>query len=128
MHTKIPKLLSIAGLAAVAGVTASGQSADAIIDKLVDKGILTVDEANDLKTEADKNFTSGYQVKSGIPDWVTSLRIGGDFRGRYEMFNADEPTFTDRHRFRYRIRPGIVATLRDDFEIGFRLTSSEAQG
>ncbi len=128
MHTKLQKLLPVAGLAMFSCVGAHAQSADAIIDKLVDKGILTVDEANELREEADKSFTSAYQVKSGLPDWVTSLRIGGDFRGRYEYFHADEPSFIDRSRFRYRIRPGIVATLRDNFEVGFRLTSSEAQG
>lgn len=129
MHTRIPKLLLPAvGLAAVASISTIAQSSDAIIDKLVDKGILTVEEANELREEADKNFGSAYQVRSGTPDWVTSLRIGGDFRGRYEMFNSDEPTFVDRHRFRYRVRPGIVATIKDNFEVGFRLTSSEAQG
>src|SRR5688500_18607381 len=121
-------LLPALGLAAFAHIDARAQSSDAIIDKLVDKGILTVDEANELREEADKGFNSAYQVKSGLPDWVTSLRIGGDFRGRYENFSSDEPSFIDRHRFRYRVRPGIVATLRDNFEVGFRLTSSEAQG
>ena len=104
------------------------QSGDAIIDKLVEKGILTVEEARELRQEAHKGFEAEYKEKSGLPDWVTSLRIGGDFRGRYEMFHSDEPTFVDRHRFRYRVRPGIVATLRDNFEVGFRLTSSEEQG
>ena len=32
------------------------QSTDALIDKLVDKGILTVKEANDLREETEKNF------------------------------------------------------------------------
>jgi hypothetical protein len=139
MHTKSKNLiLAAVGLAALTPVPSIGQSADAIIDKLVDKGILTVDEANELRDEADKGFTSSYQLKSGLPDWVTSLRIGGDFRGRYEMFTAEDDTylaspsaddtFVDRHRFRYRVRPGIIATLRDNFEVGFRLTSSEATG
>ena len=139
MQNKALKLnLPALGIAALTVANAGAQSADAIIDKLVDKGILTVDEANELRDEADKGFNSAYQVKSGLPDWVTSLRIGGDFRGRYEMFTAADDTylaspgaddtFVDRHRFRYRIRPGIVATLRDNFEVGFRLTSSEAQG
>ena len=121
-------ILQSMALMAVASVSTQAQSADAIIDKLVDKGILTVDEAKELREESDQNFGSAYQVKSGMPDWVTSLRIGGDFRGRYEMFNSDDPTFVDRHRFRYRVRPGIVATIQDNFEAGFRLTSSEAQG
>src|SRR5688500_11785732 len=139
MHTKAQKIIFPAlGLAAFASLTTSAQSTDALLDKLVDKGIITVDEANELRDQSDKDFNSAYQVRSGLPDWVTSLRIGGDFRGRYEMFTAADDsylaspsaddTFVDRHRFRYRIRPGIVATIKDNFEVGFRLTSSEAQG
>lgn len=101
------------------------QSADSLIDKLVDKGILTVKEANELREEADKDFTKGFAVKSGMPDWVTSLRIGGDLRGRYDAIWNDDATFKDRERFRYRVRPSITATLKDDFEIGIRLTSGE---
>src|SRR5688500_11113534 len=117
MHTKMKHIaLPMLGLAATI-VASHAQSADAIIDKLVDKGILTVDEANELRHEADKNSTAGYQVKSGLPDWVTSLRIGGDFRARYEIFSADDPRWSDRNRFRFRVRPGIFATLKDNFEL-----------
>jgi hypothetical protein len=106
------------------GVATQAQSSDALLDKLVDKGILTVKEANDLKEESDKNFTTAFQVKSGMPDWVNSFKLNGDFRGRYEGFYSD--SVSDRNRFRYRLRFGAVATLKDDFEVGFRLTSSEA--
>jgi hypothetical protein len=112
----------------VAGALAShaqAQSSDAIIDKLVDKGILTVDEANELKDEADKNFTAAYSVKSGMPDWVTALKINGDFRGRFEGFYADNPAFGDRARWRYRLRLGITANLRDNLEVGMRLASGD---
>src|SRR6185436_3635116 len=90
---------------ALAGATASalcglsvgvyGQSADALLDKLVDKGILTVKEANELKEEADAGFRKAYQVKSGMPDWVTALKINGDFRARYagHFFQDDEGPF-----------------------------------
>ena len=48
---------------------------------------------------------------------------------RYENFTAENPAFADgRNRFRFRLRFGAVATLMDDFEAGFRLTSSEQQG
>ena len=114
-------------LASVAlGTAAQAQSADALIDKLVDKGILSVKEANELREETDKGFTQAYQVKSGMPDWVNALRINGDLRGRYEAFFADNDAFTDRYRWRFRLRAGMVATLKDNFEVGFRLTSSEA--
>ena len=128
---KTPRLQLLAlpvGLTALAAIPAQGQSADALIDKLIDKGILTVDEAKELRDEAGKGFDSAYQIKSGLPDWVTSLRVGGDLRARYDMISADHPEFTDRHRFRYRVRPGIWATLWDNFEVGFRLTSGEPVG
>jgi hypothetical protein len=81
-----------------------------------------------LKEQADNDFTKAYQVKSGLPDWVTSLRLGGDFRGRYEMFQSENEEFLDRHRFRYRLRAGAVATMLENMEVGFRLSSSEQQG
>lgn len=108
------------------GVTAHAQSADALIDKLVEKGILTDSEARDLREEADKGFNTAYQVKSGMSDWVTALKINGDFRGRIEGFYADpDAEYTDRTRFRYRLRLGITAVLKDNFEIGLRLGSGD---
>ncbi len=119
------------------GATALAQSSDAIIDKLVEKGIITPKEANELREEADKNFTTSYQVKSGMPDWVTAFKINGDFRGRFEGFYSSGQVadaagnlsdFVDRTRFRYRLRLGMVASIQDNFEVGLRLTSSEATG
>jgi hypothetical protein len=128
--------LSIASMTAlVLGGTsmASAQSADALIDKLVDKGILTVKEANELREEADKNFNQAYSVKSGMPDWVNSLKLNGDVRVRYENFTSDDRfvsggstnQFVSRNRYRYRLRFGATATFFDNLEAGFRLTSSE---
>jgi hypothetical protein len=119
-----------AGMAAttLCGVNASAQSADALLDKLVDKGILTTQEANELREEADAGFRKAYQVKSGMPDWVTALKINGDFRGRFETFYSQNDAFSERTRWRYRLRAGMVATLLDNFDAGFRLTSSEAVG
>ncbi len=104
------------------------QSADALIDKLVSKGVLTVKEANDLREESDKNFTSAFAVKTGLPDWVNGYKLSADMRARYESFYGQNPAFVDRQRFRYRLRVGATATLMDNFEAGFRLTSSEASG
>jgi len=118
---------ALAGLAvAVAGGTnAHAQSADALLDKLVDKGILTPREANELREEADKDFARAYQAKSGMSDWVTSLKLNGDLRGRVENFNSDHDNFKDRTRFRYRARFGAVATMFDGLEAGLRLSSSD---
>lgn len=121
----IQKVATAAGVLATLalGAGAHAQSSDALIDKLVEKGILTVREANDLREEADKGFNQAYQVKSGMPDWVTSMKFNGDLRGRYEGIYTGVNDIPDRSRFRYRLRFGFVASLMDDFEIGFRLAS-----
>src|SRR4051812_40331957 len=116
------KTIIIGVIAAIASRgSIQAQSADALIDKLVDKGILTVKEANELREESDKGFNTAYSVKSGMLDWVTALKFNGDLRGRYEGFFGDNPAFVDRERFRYRLRFGAVATLKDDLEVGLRL-------
>lgn len=104
----------------------SAQSADALIDKLVSKGVLTVKEANDLRDESDKNFTTALQTKNGMSDWVQALKFNGDLRGRYESFNTDNKQFVDRQRMRYRMRFGVVAQLTDNLEAGFKLTSDDS--
>jgi hypothetical protein len=125
---KLP-LLQLAATGAVlsAAGTLSGyaQSADALIDKLIEKGILTTEEAQELRGEADKGFRTAYQEKSGMSDWVNSIRINGDFRGRAEVFAADHPGWSDRTRWRYRVRFGVVANLVDNFEVGLRLASGD---
>jgi len=114
-------------IAAVAGYVINGhaQSVDSLLDKLVDKGVLTVNEANDLREESDKDFTKAYAAKSGMSDWVTALKFNGDLRGRYESFYFQNDNGTDRQRFRYRLRFGVTATMTDNFEAGFRFGSGD---
>lgn len=104
------------------------QSVDALLDKLVEKGVLTVKEANELREEADKGFTQAHQIKTGLPDWVTSLKFAGDLRGRFEGFYSENEAFNTRQRLRYRLRAGFTAVMKDNFEVGFRLTASESAG
>src|ERR1041384_5331676 len=141
MKTKTKSFAKIAtGVAATfaLGGTCLGQASDALIDKLVEKGILSVKEANDLREEADKGFNTAYSVKSGMPEWVTALKFNGDFRGRYDGVYQDDKNYgpkpapaanayaiSDRTRFRYRLRFGAVANLSDNFEVGLRLGSGE---
>src|SRR6266540_613673 len=59
---------------------AAAQSSDALLDKLVQKGILSAQEAKDLREDAKKDFDKSYRRQTSMPDWVTSLRFTGDFR------------------------------------------------
>lgn len=100
-------------------------SEDALLNKLVEKGILTSDEAKTLRTEADQDFTKAYAAKSGLPEWVSSLKLRGDLRLRAEQISFDTGAFPDRTRLRYRLRFGVVAAMKDDFEVGFQLASGD---
>jgi len=123
-NTKLALLAGATALAALAP-QAHAQSSDALIDKLVDKGILTVSEAKDLREESDKDFKTAFQAKTGMPDWVTAYKISGDVRGRFEDINSDTHAQNTRDRFRYRLRAGLTISLQNDLEAGFRLTSDE---
>jgi hypothetical protein len=119
--------VAVAGaISLLSGTSALGQSSDALIDKLVEKGILSVKEANDLRQETDKNFNQAYSAKSGMSDWVTAMKFNGDFRGRYDgAFQNSENSVPDRNQFRYRLRFGVNVNLFDNFEVGLRLGSGQ---
>src|SRR5450756_2351929 len=120
----------LAGAAATLALSATchAQSSDALIDKLVDKGILSAKEAQDLRDDADKNFTTAIQAKTGMPDWVSSYKLSGDFRGRFDQISGDNAGLVSRDRFRYRLRFGFTANMLDNLEAGFRLGTGDSAG
>ena len=131
--TKKVLAATIAALAAfICQPSAQAQTADSLIDKLVEKGVLTVKEGQTLRDEADKDFTRAYSAKSGMPEWVTAFKINGDIRLRYEgFFREGAPAGVaspDQNRFRYRLRFGGTAVMTDNMEVGFGLVSQAAGG
>jgi hypothetical protein len=91
---KIYKLIGVGLLApGLMAARASGQTADALINKLLDKGILTEKEAKDLKAESsamNTNLVSASKWK--IADSVKSIQLYGDLRLRYEYRAAENVT------------------------------------
>jgi hypothetical protein len=136
------KLALFAGAAALASLSpqAHAQSAsDSLINKLEQKGILSSDEAKQLRTESQQDFNSSltnnlrgaYGSMTGMPSWVNNYKIYGDFRGRYDqlsVFNNEHAGSAERTRLRYRLRFGIVANIVDNMEVGFRLGSGDSSG
>src|SRR3954453_16744302 len=84
---------------------AVAQSADAIINKLVQKGVLTQDKAKDLKKDSDQDFSKSFFSQAGMPAWAKSVPFPG-----YLGLRLDGPMFEnslnkpDRFRYRYRLR------------------------
>ena len=126
--TKTALAATTAALAAfICQPSAQAQTADSLIDKLVEKGVLTVKEGQALREESDKDFTRAYSAKSGMPEWVTAMKFNGDLRLRYDTtFGGGTTTFRTNDRYRYRLRFGFNANLMDDMEVGFRLASGDA--
>ena len=124
------KLALCAGVTALAALTpqAHAQSSDALIDKLVSKGVLTTDEAKDLREESDKDFSTAFAAKTGMPDWVTGYKLYGSVRGRYEQFSGNNPSAIDRTRPRYRLFLGATISMQDNLEVGFRIGSGDLKG
>jgi hypothetical protein len=131
MNADQPPSTSVALLCLVAvwfvAPVVTAQSVDGLLEKLVEKGILTAQEARDLRAEAGQDGRPP-ATRSGMAGWVKDFEFHGDLRGRFEGFYGENPAFTDRDRFRYRLRFGVTVSLLDDFEVGLRLTSSEGNG
>jgi hypothetical protein len=119
------RAVGLVAIAAVAGYVSNGsaQSVDSLLNKLVDKGVLTTAEAAELREETEKDFTKAYAAKTGLPAWVSAVKFSGDVRTRYERFDSDNPAAVERNRFQYRWRAGFVATTTERTEVGFRLAS-----
>lgn len=116
-----------AALTAVIPQVHSQTSVDNLLNKLEQKGILTVDEADQLKSENATNsvadFNKELNSRLPIPDWVTGYKLSGDFRGRFDEQTSDNSTFENRTRFRYRVRAGLTVLMKDNLEVGFRVAS-----
>jgi hypothetical protein len=66
-------------------------------------------------------------VKSGLPDWVSSFKWNGDFRGRFEENWAESELYHNRDRYRIRARLGATISFVDQFEVGIRLATGNPQ-
>jgi hypothetical protein len=117
----------LAATAATSGLGADTQ--DPLLDVLIKKGILSEQEAKDIKAEAEANQTNNtpaFASKWKISDGIKSVELFGDLRMRYEYRSAQTP-IDERvalTRYRYAFRLGLRGDLADDFYYGFRLETS----
>lgn len=100
-----------------------GQTTDALINKLVEKGILTTKEAEDLRQETIGESAKATNNKTLLSEWTENLKFSGDVRMRYDNTSGPNPAYVDQQRFRLRLRFGALLTFKDDLEAGIRLIS-----
>lgn len=139
--TKIAMCAGALALMALAPKTHADTSVDALLNKLEQKGVLTVDEAKSLKAENATNsvadFNKSFNSKIQMPDWVTSYKLYGDFRGRFDDVDSDLLAYKDAAgnvvahnniRLRYRLRVGLNVNMKDNLMVGFRLGTGDSPG
>ena len=135
--TNVAIFAGAAALLVLTPQTHAQSSVDALLNKLEQKGILSVDEAKELKAEDATNsvaaFNKALNAKFPTPDWVTGYKLSGDFRGRFDDVSTSTP-FTpnsggshdqNNMRFRYRLRVGLQLNMKDDLQVGFRLGTDD---
>ncbi len=109
--------------------TARSQGADAILDLLLRKGIVTEQEVKELKKEVDADLARAMERanKGKFSSWLDAVKFSGDFRLRAEDFIfEDYRNSADRLRFRYRLRLQMDFEYQEWAKVTLRLASGEA--
>lgn len=120
-----PKWLALLSGALIAiSAPARAQDSGPLLDLLVKKGIVSDQEAEELRAELVKDFAANSSAgKLNLSSGLTELKISGDARIRYEHRTGENAAGDniDRGRFRYRLRPAITGTLGSQWFFGLRL-------
>ena len=132
----IKSLALMAGAVTLSVAAAQAQDSGALIDALVKKGVLSDQEAEDIRTDLTKEYNTTSAGKIGISSFISHLQLYGDARLRYQYQNIRSNTDfehgqndeDDRNRYRYRLRLGAVYTYDEHWSANVRLetgTSSD---
>lgn len=111
------------------GVVFAGEI-DILLQKLVDKGVLTAGEAQEIKTETQEQIKTELAkgTHGSVPQWVQTIKLKGDLRTRYQYekrkgSNTNLGATTERNRARIRLRVGAEAEVNDQLKVLFGLAS-----
>jgi polyhydroxyalkanoate synthesis regulator phasin len=130
----LPKRLAVALGLAFSAAAAFAQDSGPLIDLLVRKGIVTDQEAEELRVELLKDFTANSSAgKLNLSSSLSEFKLSGDLRMRYEA-NSQTPELatggapvsneTSRQRLRFRFNGDFL--LQKGWNAGFALETTQA--
>jgi len=90
---------------------------DILMQKLIEKGIITKEEAKQIKDEIKKEKDKEKEKY----DFLKNTKFSGDLRVRYQHEDIDGGT--NRDRYRMRARWGFKTKIFENTEIGLRLAT-----
>ena len=100
---------------------------DALIEKLVEKGVLDRQEGIKLKAEIadDEKIVREEGLKQGLPSWVQNIKLKGDLRLRYQNKHekATGNYTKDTNIGRVRMRLGLESKVNDKLNLGIGIAS-----
>jgi hypothetical protein len=131
MKTTTKRILALTGMLAFGLTAVHAQSDGALLDALVKKGVLSDQEAEDVRADEAKDYATTPAGKLAISDYVTQIKLYGDARLRWEYLDEKPqvPSATGDsidERSRYRLRIGADYTFTDKFSGGFELETNTA--
>ena len=129
---------AFAGVLALGLGAARAQTDSALVDALVKKGVLSDQEAKEIRASEAKAYSATPASKLALSDHVSQLKLYGDARFRYEYIDetaqnsaaSSAPGHLGPHlitnRSRYRVRLGADYTFNENFKAGFELETNSA--
>jgi hypothetical protein len=131
-HTKIGRfyktILTLALMTVVAFQGYANESGP-LIDLLIRKGIITDQEAEDLRAELAADFADTSAGKIEIGSSVKQLKTKVDIRARYQWEESEKAGTDDmksRSRWRYRVKLGADYIFANGWSSGIQLETAEA--
>ena len=130
-----PQWLALAGVLTLADATASfAQDSSALLNLLARKGIITDQEAEDLRAELTNEFAANTAAgKLNLGSHLTEFKLSGDVRLRHQVETQAPETASgsnvvsnERTRERFRFRLNGDALMQKGWGAGFALESANA--
>lgn len=126
------KLIAVMVLMGFMVVGAGGRPAcateiDILLQKLVDKGVLTSGEAQQIGTETKEQVKAETAAgkNASLPAWVQNIKLKGDFRLRYQYKHEASTTYPkDTHIGRVRVRLGMESKVNDKILAGIGIATN----
>lgn len=107
---------------------AQSSEVEILMNKLVERGILSSVDAEAIRTEIAQSKTENNTqlAKDIVPQWTQRISLGGDLRLRNEY--RDRSNNSDGNRQRIRFRLGMKADVSPELQVGARFVTGSAPG
>ncbi|MFA5176524.1 MAG: putative porin [Candidatus Omnitrophota bacterium] len=96
---------------------------DLLLQKLVEKGVLTAGEAQQVKAETKEEIRKEIsQAKYDLlPEWLQKVKMKGDFRLRYAY--TKQKGIKDDSKGQIRVRLGLDTKINDQMKVGIGMAT-----